>query len=346
MLLTHPTLEHIGAYAHACKHIPLFRSIPCYATTPVINLGRTLLTDLYASTPAAASCIPLGAISGASGQHGPNILFSPPTSEELASFFAAIHPLKYSQPHQPLAASWSPSLDSLTLTAHGAGHTLGGTVWHLQHNLESIVYASHWSQGRENLLPGATLLTASGQEITETLQRPTALVCSATGAQQGGAETLTRRQRDERLVGLVRETLAGGGKVLIPTDSSARVLELAFLLNSAFRTGLGGPHASTYANARVYMASRSSADSVRYLQSMLEWVEDSVRAEAEAAMTRGKGQGGRGGQPDGVEVRARAGAGGCSQEGAGEGAAVRGACEREGNGVGFCKAGVQGVGGG
>ncbi|TKA55268.1 hypothetical protein B0A55_12749, partial [Friedmanniomyces simplex] len=58
-----------------------------------------------------------------------------------------------------------------------------------------------------------------------------------------------------------------------------------------WRDGLGGPHADTYRTARLYMATKSAASSVRYLQSMLEWVEESVRAEAEAAMTKGKGQG-------------------------------------------------------
>ncbi|KAK3074937.1 hypothetical protein LTR53_002248 [Teratosphaeriaceae sp. CCFEE 6253] len=292
VLLTHPTLAHIGAYAHACKHIPLFRRIPVYATTPVINLGRTLLTDLYASAPAAASCIPLSTISAApSNPDGaPKLLFDPPTAEEIASYFALITPLKYSQPHQPLASADSPPLGNLTLTAYGAGHTLGGTIWHLQHATDSIVYAHSWHQGRENLLPGATLLAASQQELLEPLQRPTALVCSAAGV--SAEPPLARKDRDARLVALIRETLAAGGKVLIPTDSSARVLELAFLLNRTWREALTGPHAETFRHARLYMATRSASASVRYLQSMLEWVEDSVRAEAEAAMTRGKGQGG------------------------------------------------------
>ncbi|TKA83726.1 hypothetical protein B0A55_00258, partial [Friedmanniomyces simplex] len=289
ILLTHATIEHLGAYAHCCKHIPLFIKIPVYATTPVINLGRTLLTDLYASSPLAASIIPLSSISGSPASDAlPNLLFEAPTPDEIASYFALINPLKYSQPHQPIASPFSPSLGNLTVTAYGAGHTLGGAIWHIQHGMESIVYAADWNQGRENLLPGATLLSG-GQEIIEPLQRPTALICSSKGVERG--ESLPRKDRDARLVSLIRETIAQGGKVLIPTDSSARMLELAFLLNETWRDGLGGPHADTYRTARLYMATKSAAASVRYLQSMLEWVEESVRAEAEAAMTKGKGQG-------------------------------------------------------
>ncbi|KAK0945745.1 hypothetical protein LTR29_002857 [Friedmanniomyces endolithicus] len=289
ILLTHATIEHLGAYAHCCKHIPLFTNIPVYATTPVVNLGRTLLTDLYASSPHAASIIPLSSVSGSpASDASPNLLFEAPTPDDIASYFARINPLKYSQPHQPIASPFSPSLGNLTITAYGAGHTLGGTIWHIQHGMESIVYAADWNQGRENLLPGATLLSG-GQEIIEPLQRPTALICSSKGAARG--ESLPRKDRDATLVSLVRETIAQGGKVLIPTDSSARMLELAFLLNETWREGLGGLHADTYRTARLYMATRSAAASVRYLQSMLEWVEESVRAEAEAAMTKGKGQG-------------------------------------------------------
>src|SRR5208282_121866 len=66
VLLTHATVAHLGAYAHCCKHFPLFTRIPIYATTPVISLGRTLLQDLYASTPLAATIIPPASLSEAS----------------------------------------------------------------------------------------------------------------------------------------------------------------------------------------------------------------------------------------------------------------------------------------
>ncbi|EMC95701.1 hypothetical protein BAUCODRAFT_71003 [Baudoinia panamericana UAMH 10762] len=290
VLLTHATTEHLGAYAHCCKHIPLFSKVPVYATTPVINLGRTLLLDLYASSPLAASIIHTSSISSSSttskADSSPNLLLQPPTPEEIATYFASINALKYSQPHQPVASSWSPALGGLTITAYGAGHTLGGTVWHIQQGLESIVYAADWNQGRENLLPGAALLSG-GQEIIEPLQRPTALICSSKGVEK--AQSQSRKDRDGMLLSLVRDTIAQGGKVLIPTDSSARMLELAFLLNEAWKENLDGPHAATYRSARVYMASKSGSASIRYLQSMLEWVEESVRAEAEAHLTKTKG---------------------------------------------------------
>lgn len=285
ILLTHPTLDHIGAYAHCCKHIPLFAKIPVYATSPVINLGRTLLADLYASSPLAASVIPSSAI-GTTAEGAPNLLLQPPTAEEIASYFNLIHPLKYSQPHQPIPSSWSPSLGNLSITAYSAGHTPGGTIWHIQHSMESIVYATDWNLSRENLLSGAAWL-GSGSEIIEPLRRPTALVCSSRGIEK--TDILPRKKRDDALISLIRETIVQGGKVLIPTDSSARVLELAFILNHTWRENITGPHSDVYKQAKIYMASKSSTSTVRQLQSMLEWMDETIIRDAEAAMNQDQG---------------------------------------------------------
>jgi cleavage and polyadenylation specificity factor subunit 2 len=289
VLLTHATIEHIGAYAHCCKHIPGFSRIPCYATTPVVNLGRTLMLDLYGSSPHAASFIPQDGIYSSPGETA-SLLLQAPTVEEIGDYFSLINSLKFSQPHQPIPSPFSPPLAGLTITAYSAGHTLGGTIWHIQHGLESIVYASDWNLGRENFFPGAAWLSSGdGGEVLEALHRPTALICSSRGVER--TDALPRRDRDSRLISLIRETIAQGGKVLLPTDSAARVLELAYILNSNWRENMDGPHADAYRNAKIYMASKSSTSTVRYLQSMLEWMDDGVVRHAEAAMTRGEGQG-------------------------------------------------------
>ena len=281
ILLTHPTLSHIGAYVHCCKHIPAFAGIPVYATTPVINLGRTLITDLYASAPLLTSTIP------SRDSSSPQILLPPPTAADISSYFSLIHPLKFSQPHSPLN-----SHPALTITAYAAGHTLGGTLWHLQHALESIVYATSWSQSRENLFPGAQWLSpstssAGGAEITPPLHRPTTLVTSS----HTPADSLPRKSRDATLVSLLRSTVALGGRVLLPTSSPSQALELAFLLDRVWRDNVTGPHAATYTSTPIYLASRTAKTSIRYLQAMLEWVDEGVRGEAELVMTREKGQG-------------------------------------------------------
>jgi len=291
VLLTHATVAHLAAYAHCCKHFPLFTRIPIYATTPVISLGRTLLQDLYASTPLASTIIPSSLLSetsypyskSGSAEDESHILLQPPTHEEIASYFSLIHPLKYSQPHQPLPSPFSPPLNGLTITAYNAGHTLGGTIWHIQHGLESIVYAVDWNQARENILAGAAWLGgagAGGAEVIEQLRKPTALICSSRGAERialaGG-----RTKRDELLLDMIKSAIVKGGTVLIPTDSSARVLELAYLLEHAWRKEATNTE-SPLRNASLYLCSKNIGATMRYTRSMLEWMDDGIIREFEA----------------------------------------------------------------
>lgn len=290
ILLTHATPAHIAGLAHCCKHIPLFQQIPIYATSPVIALGRTLLQDIYSSAPRASTVIPQASLLNhsfpyKSSPDGPlNILLPPPTSDEIAKYFALIHPLKYSQPHQPLPSPFSPPLNDLTITAYNAGHTLGGTIWHVQYGMESIVYAVDWNQVRENVLAGAAWLGGSGgggAEVIEQLRKPTALVCSAKGAEKttlaGG-----RKKRDEMLLDLIRNAVAKGGTVLIPTDSSARALELAYVLEHAWRKELADLMPSPLKQSKLYMASKNGGATMRQVQSMLEWMDENVVKEFES----------------------------------------------------------------
>ena len=287
ILLTHATISHIGAYAHCCKHVPLFNQIPVYATTPVTSLGRTLLQDLYASTPLAASFLPHDATTttqdiktnGTTATSG--ILLEPPTAEEIAGYFAVINPLKYSQTQQPSVSSFSPPSEGLTITAYCAGHTLGGTIWHIQHGSESVVYALDWNQGRENVLPSAAWLAgsgATGAEIIEQLRKPTALVCSSKGAETVAIAGGLRR-RDDLLIGRIRDTIAAGGSVLIPCDGSARALELAYLLERAWAAD------AAFKSAKLCLASSACNATMRYARSMLEWMDETVIREFEAANT-------------------------------------------------------------
>ncbi|PYH43588.1 cleavage polyadenylation factor subunit CFT2 [Aspergillus saccharolyticus JOP 1030-1] len=306
ILLTHATPAHIGAFAHCCKTFPLFTQIPVYATSPVIALGRTLLQDLYASSPLAATFLPKASISesGASTSaasaaasvaqgdespkptHAGRILLQPPTNEEIARYFSLIHPLKYSQPHQPLCSPFSPPLDGLTLTAYNAGHTVGGTIWHIQHGMESIVYAVDWNQARESVVAGAAWFGgsgASGTEVIEQLRKPTALVCSTRGGEKfalpGG-----RKKRDDLLLDMIRSAIAKGGTVLIPTDTSARVLELVYALEHAWRDAASTAQGDdVLRTAGLYMAGRKANTTMRLARSMLEWMDENIVREFEAA---------------------------------------------------------------
>ncbi|ROT38371.1 cleavage and polyadenylation specificity factor subunit 2 [Sodiomyces alkalinus F11] len=290
ILLTHATTSHLAAFAHCCKNIPLFTRIPVYATRPVIDLGRTLTQDLYSSTPLAATTIPHTSLGEAVYSYSQQtvseheFLLQAPTPEEITRYFSLVQALKYSQPHEPLPSPFSPPLNGLTITAYNAGHTLGGTIWHIQHGLESIVYAVDWNQARENVFAGAAWLGgagAGGAEVIEQLRKPTALVCSSRGADKvappGG-----RAKRDEQLVDMLKLCLSRGGTALIPVDSSARVLELAYLLEHAWRTDAAAKEDSVLKTSKLYLAGRNMSSALRYARSMLEWMDDNIVREFEA----------------------------------------------------------------
>ncbi|KAG7117376.1 cleavage and polyadenylation specificity factor subunit like protein [Verticillium longisporum] len=289
ILLTHATTSHLAAFAHCCKNFPQFTRIPVYATRPVIDLGRTLTQDLYSSTPRAATTIPHDSLSEVaysySQQPTPdsNFLLQAPTPEEITRYFSLVQPLKYSQPHEPLPSPFSPPLNGLTITAFNAGHTLGGTIWHIQHGLESIVYAVDWNQARENVFAGAAWLGgagAGGAEVIEQLRKPTALICSSRGANRN-APSGGRRKRDEQLIDMIKLCVSRGGTVLIPADSSGRVLELAYLLEHAWRLEAGKTDSALRA-AKLYLAGRNVSSTLRYARSMLEWMDDNIVREFEA----------------------------------------------------------------
>ena len=291
-------MPHLAAYAHCCKNLPLFTRIPVYATRPVIDLGRTLTHELYASTPLAATTISSASLAEVSYSYSQTpsadskFLRQAPTPEEIARYFSLIQPLKYSQPHQPLPSPFSPPLNGLTITAYNSGHTLGGTIWHIQHGLESIVYAVDWNQARENVFSGAAWLggshgSAGGTEVIEQLRKPTALVCSSRTPET----TLSRARRDEQLLESIKLCIGRGGTVLIPVDSSARVLELAYLLEHAWRTEVSKEE-SVCKSAKLYLAGPNMGSTMRNARSMLEWMDDNIVREFEAVADGSKRQNG------------------------------------------------------
>jgi cleavage and polyadenylation specificity factor subunit 2 len=81
---------------------------------------------------------------------------------------------------------------------------------------------------------------------------------------------------------MIRDTVAKGGSVLIPSDSSARILELSYLLEETWANESTKPD-SPLRNARLYLASRTGGATMRYVRSMLEWMEEGIVKEFETA---------------------------------------------------------------
>ncbi len=150
--------------------------------------------------------------------------------------------------------------------------------------MESIVYAVDWNQARENVLAGAAWLGGSGgggAEVIAELHKPTAMICSARGVEKN-AIAGGRKKRDDMLLDLIRTAVANGGTVLIPTDTSARVLELAYILEQAWRKEYSDTSSdSPLKKAKLHLASRNVGATMRYARSMLEWMDEGVARELE-----------------------------------------------------------------
>jgi cleavage and polyadenylation specificity factor subunit 2 len=148
-----------------------------------------------------------------------------------------------------------------------------------------------WNQARENVLAGAAWLGgagAGGAEVIEQLRKPTALVCSSRG---GGRVALPggRTKRDELLLDMIKSSVSKGGIVLIPTDSSARVLELAYLLEHAWRTEVKDDD-SPLRTSKLYLASGNIGSTMRNARLMIEWMDDGVIREFEGMGDKQKKQ--------------------------------------------------------
>lgn len=243
ILLTHATVSHIGAYSYLCKTAPEFKDIPVYATLPVINLGRMVTIESYRSV----------------GLLGPfqDVKL---TMADVEASFDRIEPLKYSQPLQ-----LGGKLKGITLTAFRAGHTLGGTIWRIQRDQETILYAVDWNHTRDSHLDGA-FLEPNGQ-ITEALVKPSFMVCGAKMSRSVGL-----KKRKELLLNMIDSILGRGGTVLLPT-SAARFLELAYLLDAHW-------HTNRKAFPLVY-ASYTGKRTLQYASSMLEWMSQSIMKDWE-----------------------------------------------------------------
>jgi cleavage and polyadenylation specificity factor subunit 2 len=82
---------------------------------------------------------------------------------------------------------------------------------------------------------------------------------------------------------MIRSTLVKGGTILIPTDTSARVLELAYALEHAWRDAARDTQDDVLKRGGLYLAGRRANTTMRLARSMLEWMDESIVREFEAA---------------------------------------------------------------
>lgn len=150
-----------------------------------------------------------------------------------------------------------------------------------------------WNQAREHVFAGAAWLGGGhgGAEVIEQLRKPTALVCSSRTP-----APLARSKRDEQLLDNIRACVSKGGTVLIPADSSARILELSYLMEHAWReeASSGKQGSASLSDAHLYLAAKNISSTLRHARSMFEWMDENIVREFEAVADTSKNANGDG----------------------------------------------------
>jgi len=155
----------------------------------------------------------------------------------------------------------------LSITPYNAGHMVGGTIWKIvKDNEEDIVYAVDYNHKKERHLNGCVL---------DTITRPSLLITDAYNAlnHQG-----RMKERDQKFLSTIIETLRGGGNILIACDTAGRVLEIAHMLDNFWRRKDNG--VSAYSLALV---NNVAAKMIDITMSTIEWMNDSILKEFEAS---------------------------------------------------------------
>jgi KH/beta-lactamase-domain protein len=114
------------------------------------------------------------------------------------------------------------------LTLHNAGHILGSSLVHLHigEGFHNLVYSGDFKFGETLLLePASTVFPRAETLIIESTY--------------GGPNDVTpeRGEVEERFTAIVRDTVNGGGKVLIPVPAVGRAQEILLVLDKYIREG-------------------------------------------------------------------------------------------------------------
>lgn len=237
ILLTHPTISHLGAFCLLRHTNSAFASIPCYSTLPVVNIGQMCTIDAYRAQ-------------GIVGPFESAIM----TEDDIERIFESVRLIKISQPLRLRI----PKLEQVVITAYDAGHTLGGAIWKISDGAEFALVAYDWNHSRDAHLRGAFL--DSGQ-IKKQLVKP-ALMITSTRVSNGSS----RRNR-QRLEGDISAVIQRGGTVLLPS-STARVLELILIVDELLE--------EQNISATILLVSHVGQRTLEHASSMLEWMEPSI----------------------------------------------------------------------
>ncbi|KAJ1734725.1 hypothetical protein LPJ61_000927 [Coemansia biformis] len=245
VLLSHPDLAHVGAYALAYSQYGL--TCAAYATQATQMMGRLCMLDVVKTLAAREE-------------------FSLFDEKDVDAAFESVTALQYFQP-KALPGKHS----GIVITAHSAGHTIGGTIWTISNGAEVVLYALDFNHMKEGHLNRSSLMEGGLGMVNQRLMRPTLLITDSYNALYS---LPTRKQRIECFLGSVGDVIKHGGNVLIPVDSAARVLEVAHILNDWW------PHDKMRRDTHVLCLLSGYGRRVRsFAQSLVGWMSGGIESQ-------------------------------------------------------------------
>ena len=242
LLLTDSTLEHMGGLPAYHQQHP---TTPMYATFPTVKMGQMTLYDHHSNV-----CLDGGTC--------------PYTMEQMDVAFASLNTIKYAQtlllpPHKPQVA----------ITAHRAGHVVGGAFYVLQRLQDEtvVVVTATYHIAKELHLDSSTLLQhGSTPDVLITHPGGPAMTTLSNLYTQKKLSPPLVSQSERQLVEHTLAVLRRDGNVLIPVDASGRVLELVLLLSQHWdRHRLQGTYNLVWLGPMV-------VNTLEFCRSQLEWM--------------------------------------------------------------------------
>ncbi|KIJ56611.1 hypothetical protein M422DRAFT_22765 [Sphaerobolus stellatus SS14] len=269
VLLSHGDLAHSGLIPYAYANWNL--RAPSYCTLPVQAMARMAVLDQVESVRSEEDVdesheddIHSEVRDGETQKRNKAGKYIP-TIKQVHEAFDSFTALRYSQP-----THLQGKCQGLTIIPYSAGHTLGGTIWKIRSpSSGTILYAVDLNHMRERHLDGTVILrhTSGDIGIFEPLARPDLLI---TDAERALVMSSRRKDRDAFFLDVITSTLRSNS-LLIPCDSSTRILELLVLLDQHW--------SYSKLKAPICFISNTGEEMLTFVRSMMEWMGGTISKE-------------------------------------------------------------------
>lgn len=198
VIISHPHLDHLGFIPFLFKY---GYKGPVYCTSPTRDIGALLCLDYV----------------GISQKEARNGLY---TSTDIKNFVKHTICLDYGE-----VTDITPDV---RLTLYNAGHNLGSSLIHLHigNGLHNLLVTGDFNYETSNLLAAASTK----------FPRLETVITEATYGSRTDI-TMSRRECEDILIRIIKETIAKGGKVLMPTLGVGRSQEIMLIIERAIREG-------------------------------------------------------------------------------------------------------------